>query len=139
MLCQLLAQAALRHRLDQQGSRHPHQQPLDTEGFFTHHDETKNSGFFNPSQAPFDTRLAFIGRHDLGIAQLAGADIRAEPKAGLALLLASQGLVLRPDVRVDLPLDSLQGCLRRRAAFASIAFMFRQATRVNLVVFPALC
>jgi hypothetical protein len=82
--------------------------------------------------------VAFIGRHDLGVAQPAGTDIRAHHKAGLALRLAPQGLVLRQDVRVDVPLDPLEGCLRRRAAFASLACVFGQATSVNLVVFPAL-
>jgi hypothetical protein len=124
--CQLLAQATLRHRVDQQGEGHHHQQPFNPARLFDKQRRDKKQWVCEQSKAAFDTRLAFVGRHDLGLAQRAGVDIGAQPTTGPDLLVMPHRLLIRPDASLDLPCDGLQGSARCWTAFAGIALVFDQ-------------
>ena len=137
VLCQLLAQSALRHRGDQQRAGHYHQQPLNTAGLFDKQRRDKKQRVFEQAKAPFDTGLAFMGLDDFGIAQFAGVNVRSEDKARLALLPLLKRLLIRPGVGLDVPLDRLQRRVRCRTAFACIAFVCDQAVGSDLVLGPA--
>jgi len=104
----LLAHAALRYRVDQQGEGHSHQQPFDPAGLFDKQRRDKKAWGLKKAQASFDTRRAFVGRNDRGIAQLAAADIGAQDTASLDVLAVSQCLLIRPDAGLEVPLDGLQ-------------------------------
>lgn len=82
-------------------------------------------------------RLAFVGGEDLRIAQFAGVDIGTKDIAGFGLLVLLNRLVIRPDVRLALPLDGLEGRVRRGTAFASVAFVFAQRRGLDAVILPA--
>ena len=134
----MLSQSALCHRVDQQREGHHHQQPFDPAGLFDKQRGDKKQRVFEKPKAPFNPGLAFVGRDDLGIAQLAGVDIGAKHKAGLDLLAVPHRLLIRPDVGLDLPRAGLEGRARCGTAFAGIAFVFDQVEDVDPVIRPAL-
>jgi hypothetical protein len=104
----------------------------------TNHDETKNSGSFEKPEAPFHLGLACVGRDDLGILPLAGADMGADHTTGMAMLLVLNGRFSRPDVGLDVPGEGLDRQVRCRAAFARVALMVAEVVGVDLVRRPAL-
>ena len=69
--------------------------------------------------------MPFVGGDDLKIAELPSVDIGAQDKAGLCLLGLLYGVLIRMDVRLDLPRAGLAGRARGGTAFASVMFVFR--------------
>jgi hypothetical protein len=134
----LRQQLALRYRVDQQGSRHHHEEPLDPARFFDKQRRDKKQRVFEQAKAPFNPGLTFVGRHDGSIAQLAGVDIGAEHNTGLELLPVPNRLLSGPHVRLNLPLRVFERCVRRGTAFGGVAFVCDQVRGLQLVIQPAL-
>jgi hypothetical protein len=135
---QWLAHAALCHRLAPSGERHHHQEALDTAGLVDKHRRDQNPRLFEKPDAPCHLGLAFVGRDDVGILPLIGADMGADPTTGVALLLVLNGRFSRLDMGLELPGDGLDRQARCRAALARVAFMVTEVGGVALVIRPAL-
>jgi hypothetical protein len=90
------------------------------------------------AKAPCDVRRPFVGDDDLGIASLTSGDMGAQDNAGLCLLVLRSGVVIHMDWRRDVPLASLEGCVRCGTACASVAVVVRAMRGRHAVLLPAL-
>ncbi len=133
-----LAQAAWRHRVDQQREGHHQQQAVNPTGLFDKQRRDKKQRVVEQAKAPCDTGLAFIGLDDLGIAQLAGVKVGSKDKTRVALLAVLKRRLRRPDVGLQVPRAGLAGRARCGTALTGIARVFGQLGGLPLVIRPAL-
>ena len=133
-----LAQAAWRHRVDQQREGHHQQQAVNPTGLFDQPRRDKKQRVVEQAKAPCDTGLAFIGLDDLGIAQLAGVKVGSKDKTRVALLAVLKRRLRRPDVGLQVPRAGLAGRARCGTALTGIARVFGQLGGLPLVIRPAL-
>jgi len=132
-----LAPSVRCHRLDQEGERHHHHEPLDTAGLFDKPRRDKKPRICAKPAAPFPRGLACVGRDDRRILPLAGAASGAHHTTGVALLWVLHGCVRRPDVGRDVPVDGLDRQARCRAALTRVACMVAAVGGVELMIRPA--
>src|SRR5919106_2624083 len=107
--------------------------PSIRQGFLTNNDETKKQRIFEKPKASFHPRLAFVGRHDLGVTQRPGADMGPKHKARVDLPTVPHRLRVGPNVAVDLARAGFEGRVRRRTPLARIAGVLDEATGLQLV------
>ena len=136
MVGQWRSESALRHGVDQQRQGHHHEQPFNPAGFFDKERGDKKQRVFQKPKAPFDVRLPFVGGDDLRIAELPSVDIGAQDKAGLRVLVLLYSVVIRMNLRLDVPFASLAWRARCGTAFASVTMVFRQMRGRHAVILP---
>jgi hypothetical protein len=111
---------------------------MDTAGRFDKQRRDTKPRIFAKPEAPFHLGLAFVGRGDLRILPLAGADIGANQQTGVALLLVLNGRFSRLDVGLDVPVAGLERQAWCRAAFTRVAVMVAEVGGADLVLHPTL-
>ena len=82
--------------------------------------------------------LACVGRDEVSILPLAGAEIGANHTTGVALRLVRKDRCSRPDVGLEVPVDGRDRQARCRAALAPVTFRVAAVVRGDLVIRPAL-
>ena len=136
LLGQLLPQASLGDRIDQQGQGHHHQQALDPGGLFHKKRGREKQRFFEETEAAFNGTLSFVVGQKVFILDHLGIDGGAQYESGFALLLGASFFRIGPDGNLELPVDGLDRRVRGRTAFVGIVDMRRAGGLVDLMIRP---
>ena len=129
---------ALRHGVDQQRQRHHHEPPVNPLGFFDQHRRDQTQRLLKQPKAPCNWGLTGVGGQDLDMAPLASVDLGPQDKAVVDVRVVLNRLVIRTDVGLDVPCESLKGGTGGGATCAGVVLVCAQVLRVDAVVRPGL-
>ncbi len=135
---QLLAQATLRHRIDQQRQGHDHQQPLNPRGFFHKQRCNKKQRVFEKAEPAFCLGLPLVPSDDLGIAELLRLNMTSAHKTRVILLGVLYACDSGSHTSVELPLRGFDRGLRGGPTCGGLPLLLKPLARLDLMILPLL-